>query len=80
LGELAALNNQPKKAAHLLGAAEAIPELAVGLYPHERLELEQMSGTIRTQLNENEFMVEQEVGRQMSLDEAVAYALKELGQ
>jgi hypothetical protein len=45
--ELAALNNQSKKATCLLGAAEALPELFANLYPHERLELEQISGIIR---------------------------------
>ena len=80
LAELAALTNQPKKAARLLGAAEAIPERQIGLWPQERIELEQISGTIRTQLDETDFKVEQEIGRQLSLEEAVAYALKELSQ
>ena len=63
-----------------MGAAEAIPDLHIGLFPHERIELEQMSGTIRAQLDEVDFKTEWEAGNQMSLDEAVAYALKEFGQ
>ena len=39
-GSLAALRNQPKQAARLLGAAVAIPELYIDLWPHERLELD----------------------------------------
>ena len=77
LAELAALRNQSKKAARLWGAAEAIPELTILLWPNERLELEQIADTIRAGLDEPTFKTEQEAGRQMMLDEAIAYALKE---
>jgi predicted ATPase/DNA-binding CsgD family transcriptional regulator len=76
LAELAALKDQPKRAARLLGAANSIPELYLNLYSHERLELERKSAFIRSQLDEIDFQVEYESGLQMSPDEAVAYALK----
>ena len=77
LAELAALRNQPQKAARLWGAANAVPDLYIDLWSHERLELEQIANTIRAGLDEATFKMEQEVGRQMTLDEAIAYALKE---
>ena len=75
LAELAALRNQPQKAARLWGAAEAVPELYIGLRPYGRRELEQMSGIIRAGLDEATFQAEHEVGRQMTLEQAVEYAL-----
>lgn len=75
LAELAAVRNQPIKAARLWGAANAILEILINVMPYERLELEQISGTIRAQLDEATFTAEQAVGRQMTLDEAIAYAL-----
>jgi predicted ATPase/class 3 adenylate cyclase len=86
VAELANLNNQPQKAATLLGAAESIPELTIEIFTQERWikvaqissELEQISDTIRASLDETVFKVEYEIGKQMGLDEAVAYALKEL--
>jgi hypothetical protein len=61
----------------LLGKANAIPELYIDLFAFERLELEQIASTIRDGLDEATFNMEQEAGRQMPLDEAIAYALKE---
>jgi hypothetical protein len=78
LAELAALRHQPQKAARLLGTAETIPELTILLWPNERLELEQMSGTIRAQLDEVDFQAEQATGRKMTLNEAIEYALNEV--
>jgi tetratricopeptide (TPR) repeat protein len=77
LAELAALRHQSRKAARLLGKANAIPELYIDLFAFERLELEQTASTIRDGLDEATFKNEQEVGRQMALEEAIAYALKE---
>jgi hypothetical protein len=77
---VAALCSQLKKAARLLGAAEAITELYIGLWPQERVELEQISSTIRTQLDETDFKIEMEVGRQMKLEEAIRYALEGIGK
>jgi predicted ATPase len=78
LAELTVLNNQPEKAASLLGAAEAIPELYQGLYPHDRLELEEISKTVRNQLDGETYASDYEAGTRMSLEEVVDYALKEL--
>jgi tetratricopeptide (TPR) repeat protein len=75
LAELAALREQSHKAVRLLGAAKAMPELYSDFGLAERLELEQMSGTIRAQLDEATFTAGQAAGRQMTLDEAIAYAL-----
>jgi tetratricopeptide (TPR) repeat protein len=80
LAELAALNHQLKKATCLLGVAEAIPELYLNLYPHEQLELEQISDMIRKDQEEDSFKAAYETGRQMSLDEVIAYALEETNQ
>jgi hypothetical protein len=78
--ELAAINNQSEKATCLLGVAEAIPELYSNLFPHERLELEQISGTIRNSLDDESFKTAYETGRQMSADEIITYALEETDQ
>jgi tetratricopeptide (TPR) repeat protein len=78
LAELALLTNQPKKAATLLGTAEAVPELYQGLYPHGRLELDELLKTIRDQLDVTFYSSDYEVGKRMSLEEAAGYALKEL--
>jgi tetratricopeptide (TPR) repeat protein len=80
LAELAALSNQLEKAVRLFGVAEAVPEFRINLFPHEHLELKQISDTIRNQLDEESYAPAYEAGKQMSLDEAVAYALKELGK
>jgi tetratricopeptide (TPR) repeat protein len=80
LAELVALKNQPEKAVRLFGAAEAIPEFRINLWPNERLELEQISNTIRNQLDEETYAAAYQAGKKMSLDEAIVYALKELGQ
>jgi predicted ATPase/class 3 adenylate cyclase/Tfp pilus assembly protein PilF len=77
LAELATLRHQLQKAARLLGAAQAIPERYILLWPYERLELEQMANTIRDGMDEATFKIEQEVGQQLTLDEAIVYALKE---
>ena len=76
LAELAALRHQSRKAARLLGKANAIPELYIDLFAYARLELEQIASMIRDGLDEETFNMEQEAGRQMTLDEAIAYALK----
>jgi non-specific serine/threonine protein kinase len=78
LSELAALNEQPVRAASLLGALESLPELRIGLLAHERLELEKVTDTVRSQLDGEAYAAAYEAGKRMSLEEAVSYALKEL--
>jgi predicted ATPase/class 3 adenylate cyclase/tetratricopeptide (TPR) repeat protein len=80
LAELFSLCNQPKIGAQLFGAADAIPELRINLMPHEQLELERLSRTIRNQLDEAAYAATYEVGKRMSRDDAVAYSLKEIEQ
>jgi tetratricopeptide (TPR) repeat protein len=75
---MAALQNEPQKGVRLLSAADAMPELYSSVYPYERFELENISNTIRAKLDETDFNTEWELGKQMSLDEVVAYASKEL--
>ena len=77
LAELAALSNQPQKAARLLGAAQAIPELYINLWPYERLELEEMANTIRAELDESDFATGYAEGQAMTIDQAVALALSD---
>jgi predicted ATPase/class 3 adenylate cyclase/Tfp pilus assembly protein PilF len=77
LAGLAALNNQSKKATRLFGAADAIPELYANLYPHERLELEEISGMVRNYLKDEAFQIAYETGRQMSMSEVITYVLEE---
>jgi tetratricopeptide (TPR) repeat protein len=80
LAELCALGSQPHKAARLLAAVQDIPEIFDGLwqylYSDWQRELEQISDTIQSRLDEPAFRAEQEFGRQMSLEDAVAYALE----
>jgi predicted ATPase len=82
---LAASNNQLKTAAQLLGVIESIPEFTIISAPGDRYwmaqisnELVQIKDIIRAQLDETIFQTQYELGQQMSLDETVAYALKEL--
>jgi predicted ATPase/DNA-binding CsgD family transcriptional regulator len=81
LAELNALRGQPRKAARLLAAVQDIPETYDGflqeLFSDRQGELGQIADTVRSQLDEPAFQVEQQLGRQMSLGDAVAYALDE---
>jgi len=77
LAELAALKGQPERAVRLFGAAQSIPELYLDLYTYERIELENKSAFIRSQLDEIDFQLEYEAGLRMSPEDAIAYAMKE---
>jgi hypothetical protein len=62
----------------LLGAAEALREsLGVGLAPTERETHEETKAALRAALGEDELSLEWRRGRELTLDEAVAYALQE---
>jgi len=80
LAELVALQNEPNRAARLMAAAQAQPDLYISLGRHERLEIEQMADTIRSRLDEATFFVEQEAGRKMAFEEAIAHALEETSE
>jgi hypothetical protein len=80
LAELNALSGQPHKAARLLAAVQDLTEVYGYIWQYLlsdwQRELGQIQDTIRAQLAESIFQVEQELGRQMSLGDAVAYALE----
>jgi hypothetical protein len=80
LAELNALSGQPHKAARLLAAVQDLPEIQgyfwQFLFSDWQRELGQILDTIRSRLDESTFQAEQEAGRQMSLGDAVAYALE----
>ena len=78
LAELYALRGNPRKAARLLACAWNLPDSRVYIYhmlfsdmPHE---LKQIEETIRSNLDDPTFQAEQELGRQMSLADAIQYA------
>ncbi len=78
LAELYALRGNPRKAARLLACAWNLPDSRVYIYhmlfsdmPHE---LKQIEETIRSNLDDPTFKAEQELGRQMSLADAIQYA------
>jgi non-specific serine/threonine protein kinase len=67
---------QPKRAARLLGASEAIFEAwGVGPVAADKPELDRYLAAARAQLDEAAFKAAWAEGRAMSLEEAVAYAL-----
>lgn len=73
---VAARGGDPAEAACLFGAAEALrEELKTPLPPSEREPYEQRVVEARTKLDGTAFAVAWGVGRSMSLDQAVAYAL-----
>ena len=73
-----ALTAQAGPATRLLGAAEALREsLGVGLAPAERKTHEETKVALREALGEEEFSSVWRLGRELTLDEAVVYALQE---
>jgi predicted ATPase/class 3 adenylate cyclase len=67
--------------AHLLGAAErAAPDIKKRTFLLFDIEPEKFMESARAALGEEAYTAVHEAGRQMNLDEAVAYAQKELGQ
>ena len=78
LAAVLAFTGQPGPAARLLGAAEALREnLGVDLAPAERETHEETAVAIREALGEDEFSAEWRLGRELALDEAIAFALEE---
>ena len=76
LGSVAARDKQPKRAARLWGAAEALRE-AIGTRPASasRAVYEQLTATTQAQLGDEVFCAVWASGRELSLDEAIAEAL-----
>lgn len=81
LAEINALRGQSRKAARLLAAVQDIPDnfesLWQSLFYDWQNDLRQIADTIRLRLDAPTFRLEQELGYQMSLEDAVAYALEE---
>jgi len=76
LGAAAAVQDQPRRAARLLGAEESLRERTeLILYPGERADLERAISHAREALGGQAFTVAWEAGRALSLEEAVAEAL-----
>ncbi|MEP6909195.1 MAG: BTAD domain-containing putative transcriptional regulator [Actinomycetota bacterium] len=78
LAGVLALTGHPGPSVRLLGAADALREsLGVDLAPAERETHEKTAGAIRTALGEEQFSAEWRLGRELPLDQAIAYALQE---
>jgi len=76
LAAVLAFTGQPEAAAQLLGAAEALREgLGVELAPAERETHEETAAAIRSALGEEQFSAAWRRGRELSLEQAIAYAL-----
>jgi tetratricopeptide (TPR) repeat protein len=64
-------------AVHLLGAAEALREkITIPMTPLERKEYDRVVASLRTRLNKSLFSQAWSEGREMTMDQAVAYALE----
>jgi predicted ATPase/DNA-binding SARP family transcriptional activator len=78
LAVIAAAQNQMRRTASLFGASETFyPPLRFEMSPQERAEHDQAIATARAALGEEAFIAAWGDGKEMTLDEAVAYALKE---
>ena len=72
IGEL----GDPVKAARLLGAADAEMEsLGIGQQPADQIEIDRFQSSIRQALGEEAFQEAWQAGRELSIQEAVKYAL-----
>jgi non-specific serine/threonine protein kinase len=78
LAAVLAFTARPEEAARLLGAAEALREsLGVGLAPAEQATHDETVEAVRRALAENRLADAWRHGREVPLDDAVAYALEE---
>jgi predicted ATPase len=79
IGILLGVQGHPEKFTRVLGLAKGLfPEIIESFVPFSRTETKQYIETVRVILGDEAFTAAYEAGKQMSLDEAVAYALKEL--
>ena len=77
LAAVLAFTKRPEEAARLLGAAEALREsLGVGLAPAEQTTHDETVEAVRAALAEDRFATAWRHGRELPLDDAVAYALE----
>ncbi|MDQ5825029.1 MAG: tetratricopeptide repeat protein [Chloroflexota bacterium] len=78
LAQVAAADGRPEQAARLFGAADALTQATGEAVPvANRGEYTQTVSGVRDSLGERAFEAAWDVGREMSLEEAVAYALRE---
>ncbi|HMI99837.1 MAG TPA: BTAD domain-containing putative transcriptional regulator [Gaiellaceae bacterium] len=78
LAAVLSLTGQAGPAARLLGAAEALREsLGVNLAPAEQETHEETAVALRQALGEEQFSAAWRLGRELPLDEAIAFALQE---
>jgi predicted ATPase/DNA-binding SARP family transcriptional activator len=78
LAAVLAFTGEAEPAARLLGAAEALREsVGVGLAPAERETHEATSTAVREALGDEQFNAAWGAGRELSLEEAIAFALAE---
>ena len=77
LAWIAGEQRQPKRAAQLLGAAEALRETSGALItPVDRADHDRTVAAVRAQLDEATFAAAWAKGRAMTLEQAIAYALE----
>lgn len=75
---VAALMQEPNQGARLWGAGEVLRErVGCHIAPASRLNRERTVALLREQLGDERFEAEQAIGRAMTLDQAVAYALNQ---
>jgi predicted ATPase/DNA-binding SARP family transcriptional activator len=80
LAAVLVLTGRAEEAAKLLGAAEALREsLGVDLAPAEQATHAETVGAVRAGLGEERFSAAWRQGKELALDEAIAYALEEEG-
>jgi non-specific serine/threonine protein kinase len=80
LAAVLGLTGRGEEASKLLGAAEALREsLGVGLAPAEQATHDETVAAVRQALGEERFSAAWRQGRELALDEAIAYALEEEG-
>jgi hypothetical protein len=80
LAAVLGLTGRAEEASKLLGAAEALREsLGVGLAPAEQATHDETVAAVRKALGEERFSAAWRQGRELALDEAIAYALEEEG-
>jgi predicted ATPase/class 3 adenylate cyclase len=79
IGRFAGAQGSFDKFAHLLGAAErSVPDVKQRTFLLFRTETEKFISSARAELGDEAYMAAYEAGKQMSLDEIVTYARKEL--
>jgi tetratricopeptide (TPR) repeat protein len=78
LGEVAVTLGQPEKAARLLGAAEMLREaLDNQIWPTQRADHQRAVAATRAALSEETFAVAWAAGRALTLEQAIAEALRQ---